>query len=143
MKVKGFIAVFMVIAVMFVVPSMGFAHGHWYHRHCCYSSHWWVPGAVIASGLLLSVAIIRPWYTPPKTIYVYPSSTIVRTQDNSTGVVSKRAYATPDPQFISKYGHAGANEVRTGEWVTVPGQQVDGKWIPPHKVWLPSSPVKE
>jgi hypothetical protein len=27
-----------------------------------------------------------------------------------------------------------------GEWVVVPGQLVDGRWIPPHEAWAPKSP---
>ncbi len=144
MKVKGFIVVFMVIAMMLMVFSTGFASGYWHHRHCCYSSHWWVPGAVIASSVILSAAIIHPWYTPPGTVYAYPSSsTVVYIPDSSTNIIPGRAYASPDPQFISKYGRTGTKETCSGEWITVPGQQVNGKWIPSHKVWVPSNPVKE
>jgi len=33
------------------------------------------------------------------------------------------------------------NSVETpGEWVLVPGQSVDGIWVPPHEAWAPESP---
>ena len=35
------------------------------------------------------------------------------------------------------YGH---NETPPGEWVTVPGQWVGGKWIPAHRAWVPVNP---
>ncbi len=148
MKVKGLIVVFILIAMILMVSSTVFAsgywhHRHWHHRYCCYSSHWWVPGAVIASSVILSAAIIRPWYRIPGTVYAYPSSEAVYIPDSSTNIIPRRAYASPDPQFISKYGRTGTKETRSGEWITVPGQQVNGKWIPSHKVWVPSNPVRE
>ncbi len=27
-----------------------------------------------------------------------------------------------------------------GEWVTVPGQWSDGRWVPSHRVWVPVNP---
>ena len=27
-----------------------------------------------------------------------------------------------------------------GKWVTVPGQWVDGRWVPSHRVWIPVNP---
>lgn len=45
------------------------------------------------------------------------------------GVVSRRteAYPPPPPSATS-----------SGSWVTVPGQYVNGKWVPEHKVLVPS-----
>jgi len=144
MKTKNLVIGCTVIALMLMISSTGFAHGHWYHRHCCYSSSWWVPGAIVASGVLVGLAITRPWYTSPRAVYVYPQSTIVYVPDGTSRAVSKRAYASPDPQFVEKYrGSQRSYEIRSGEWVSVPGHQVNGKWVPPHKVWIPSNPVTE
>jgi hypothetical protein len=27
-----------------------------------------------------------------------------------------------------------------GQWVEVPGQWVEGRWVPSHKVWVPTNP---
>lgn len=27
-----------------------------------------------------------------------------------------------------------------GQWVTVPGKWVSGKWVPPHQIWMPVNP---
>lgn len=35
---------------------------------------------------------------------------------------------------------APAPETPPGEWVTVPGQWRDGKWVPAHRVWVPVNP---
>jgi hypothetical protein len=32
------------------------------------------------------------------------------------------------------------SEETEGEWVIVPGQTVDGRWIPSHEAWVPKSP---
>jgi hypothetical protein len=49
------------------------------------------------------------------------------------GVVRRpaRAYAPPPPPPASSYSG--------GSWVTVPGQYVNGKWVPEHRVQVPSS----
>jgi hypothetical protein len=45
---------------------------------------------------------------------------------------STKAYAPPPPPPPQGSG--------SGSWVTVPGQYVNGKWVPEHRVQLPSSP---
>lgn len=45
------------------------------------------------------------------------------------GVVSRRTKAYPAPP---------PSATGSGSWVTVPGQYVDGKWVPEHKVLVPS-----
>lgn len=32
-----------------------------------------------------------------------------------------------------------ARPIVLGEWVTVPGQWVDGRWVPPHRAWVPAN----
>ncbi len=34
-----------------------------------------------------------------------------------------------------------AQDAPPGEWVTVPGRWVDGKWVPAHRVWVPVNPA--
>ncbi len=44
-----------------------------------------------------------------------------------------RTYAPPPPPPPSYSGGSG------GSWVTVPGQYVNGRWVPEHRMQLPSS----
>jgi outer membrane lipoprotein SlyB len=43
----------------------------------------------------------------------------------------QRAYATPKED---------TGETPPGEWIEVPGQWIDGKWVPAHKSWVPVNP---
>jgi hypothetical protein len=54
--------------------------------------------------------------------------------NNVPGVVHRRArsYGGPPPP-PPQQGYGG------GSWVTVPGQYVNGKWVPEHRVQVPSS----
>ena len=45
----------------------------------------------------------------------------------------------PDDAASSE-GPEAVSEEMQGEWVVVPGQSVDGRWIPPHEAWAPKSP---
>ncbi len=44
-------------------------------------------------------------------------------------------YAEPAPEE----NYEQAFPETSGEWVEVPGQSVDGTWVPPHKVWVPDT----
>lgn len=52
-----------------------------------------------------------------------------------------RPYAALPPREGSRdswYGHDP--EPPAGHWVDVPGQWVNGKWVPSHKIWVPVNP---
>jgi len=56
-----------------------------------------------------------------------------------------RPYATGRPQAAlpPQEGYRGPSpspEPPPGHWVDVPGQWVNGKWVPSHKVWVPVNP---
>jgi len=121
MKEKGFMIVIVALLGMsLAIPSTGHAR-----RGCCYG--WYGPG-VFAGGILFGAAIARPWYYAPRPVYVYPAPPVV--------------YAVPPPVYFPNqaYGYpdpALAPKTESGEWVEVPGQSVKGKWVPPHRVWVP------
>jgi hypothetical protein len=50
-------------------------------------------------------------------------------------VLSQPSYAAP-PAPAPSYG----GEQPPGEWVSVPGRWVGGKWVPAHNVWVPVNP---
>ena len=57
----------------------------------------------------------------------------------------ERPYATGRPQAAlpPQEGYRGPSpspEPPPGHWVDVPGQWVNGKWVPSHKVWVPVNP---
>ena len=68
--------------------------------------------------------------TVPTPVYVYSSAVVY------TNPAPLPAYAYPDPRLTGQY----SGENPPGEWITVPGQWVDGKWIPTHSTWVPVNP---
>jgi hypothetical protein len=110
------------------LPQASYANGY-------YGGYgWWVPGAFLG-GMLLGAAIARPWYPPP--VYAYPPPAPVYAYPQPAYVYPPRqTYAYPDPNHSPR----PRAESPPGEWVTVPGQWVGGKWVPQHKAWAPSNP---
>jgi hypothetical protein len=49
-----------------------------------------------------------------------------------------RAASTASAPVYTASGPAG--EAPPGEWRTVPGQWVNGRWVPSHRVWVPVNP---
>lgn len=125
MKKNLYIVLILVMSLSLVLPSVSYS---WYYRHyrgCggCYNG--WGVGTAIAGGILVGavvgnvIAQNAVYSTPPQRVYYSPRPNV--------------AYAYPDPAFIAKY----SKNRYPGEWVVVPGQSVDGKWVPEHKVWIP------
>jgi hypothetical protein len=89
----------------------------------------WVWGpAAFAGGLLLGTSLARPYYYAPPPVYVYPTPTVVYAPQ-PTYYAPSRAYAYPDPSLTAPQSR--------GQWVEVPGQSVNGVWVPAHKAWAP------
>ncbi len=42
------------------------------------------------------------------------------------------------PAAPTESGAVPADVQGAGEWVEVPGQSVNGTWVPPHRVWIPA-----
>ncbi|HVN97333.1 MAG TPA: hypothetical protein VMT62_12970 [Syntrophorhabdaceae bacterium] len=95
---------------------------------------WWGAGA-FAGGILLGTAIARPRYYAPAPVYVYPQPTVVYAAPQPV-YVPNQAYAYPDSAAASGTGGA----LGPGQWVEVPGQYVSGRWVAPHRVWVPDHP---
>jgi hypothetical protein len=85
----------------------------------------WVGAALggILLGAVIGNALSQPRYQPAQQA-VY-----------NTPVSGSPAYAQPD-----RYGASYNNDAPPGQWVTVQGQWVSGRWIPAHNVWVPVNP---
>jgi hypothetical protein len=142
MKKRVAFAMVIIVGLLCALPATGYSWRPYgpppYYGGGCYGGcgNGWGFGAAIAGGLLAGVIVgavitdqARRAESPPR-YYVAPGDPRV-------------AYAYPDPAFIEKYGSKKAPaESLSGGWVTVPGQSVDGVWVPEHKVWLEGTSPK-
>lgn len=85
----------------------------------------WGPAAFVG-GLLLGSSLARPWYAPWPGYYAYPPPSVV---------YPPPAYYVPSPAYA--YPAPAVSQSTRGQWVEVPGQSVNGVWVPPHKAWAP------
>ena len=90
-------------------------------------------GGVVVGSVLARPWYYDPWYYAPGPVYVYPSPPVV--YPPSVVYYSDQAYAYPDPAITPKPDDKSSS----GQWVEVPGQSVNGKWVPAHKAWAPNS----
>jgi hypothetical protein len=133
---------FLVIALLVTVgvsmtmsaPPYSWAYGGW-------GAGWFVGG--LAVGTALGYAATRPYYYyPAAPVYVYPSPAYA--YPPSAYAYPPPAYTAPSQAYISQPPPAAAvpppppGTSQKGEWVTVPAQEVGGKWVPEHKAWVPS-----
>jgi hypothetical protein len=99
--------------------------GYGYHggyRHGWYGYGWYGPRVVVAP------AYVAPWYYPvPSPVYATPPPVAYAEPD----------YAYPDPAGTQDYGQNDPTN-GPGEWVIVPGQYVNRRWIAEHRAWVPS-----
>jgi hypothetical protein len=120
------------VSLTMAVPSYSRAGGGW-------GAGWFVGGLAMGSALGLAA---RPYYYPPPyyyypppaypypaPAYAYPPGYVYEPPPPSASAPPPQSAAVP-PQM----GPAGE-----GDWVTVPGQNVNGTWVPQHKVWVPKS----
>ncbi len=129
---KLIIIVTVVLAFSMIIPSSGYS---WYRHHPAVHVHYgWGPAAIIAgtwlTGALIWGAVNRASQPPqqPTVVYVQPGATVYATP------------APPSPAAPYPNPNTPSNNSGTGEWVTVPGQWVDGTWVPQHTVLVPRNP---
>ncbi len=120
------------LAVAWGMPQESRANGYYYYNN------WWVPGAAFFGGTLFGMAISRP-YPPPAPVYAYPPPVVYSYPQpvyayppQSQGYVYQAPAPPPAP-----VPQAQAPVTGQGEWVTVPGQWVGDKYVPPHSAWVP------
>ena len=130
MKRRILIALIFALGLSFILPTISSA---WSRVGVGYYNGWghYRPYGWYHPRVYVGTAFVNPWYvTVPPPVYVYQPPVVY------TNTVPPFAYAYPDPAFTPK-AVSGAS---AGQWVEVPGQSVNGKWVPPHKAWVPNSP---
>lgn len=58
-------------------------------------------------------------------------------------VLSQPSYQAPAPAPVPTYTYSAPSyggQEPPGEWVSVPGRWVNGRWVPAHNVWVPVNP---
>ena len=113
--------------------SLIVAHPTYSYARGGHGAGWFVGG--LALGTILGSSVRPYYYGPsyvyPAPVYVYPRPAYVYPGPvYVTPEVANRAYAYPDPAYSAR------DDAPAGEWVTVPGQWVEGRWVPQHKVWV-------
>jgi hypothetical protein len=117
MRSKGVLfIVVLVLGISLTLPSTSSAWSGW----------GWGPAAFLG-GVLVGSVIARPYYAPAP-VYVYPSPAVAYGSPPPPAQV----YAYPSPPLTPP-------PEAKGQWVEVPGQTVNGQWVPPHKAWVPDS----
>lgn len=133
MKRQALSILVMCAILSLMLPAVSHA---WHRHHHGHFRPYYGIGA-FAGGVIVGTAIARPWYYAPRPVYVYPPPPVVY-YPAPAPVVPNQAYAYPDPAVAAappaSTGSAG------GQWVDVPGQEVNGQWVPPHRTWVPNSP---
>jgi hypothetical protein len=115
-----------IICLFLALPSVShsWSRGRYYGYGGCYNG--WAVGATIAGSILIGAVVGNMIaqsaynYPPPQRVYYAPPQSNV-------------AYAYPDPDFVARYSQNKPSD----EWAIVPGQSVNGKWVPEHRVRVP------
>ncbi len=131
MKRKMIAVLVILIAVSLALPGVSNA---WYRHHGGHYRGYYYGGA-FAGGLLLGTALARPYYYPAP-VYVAPPPVVY--YPAPAPVVPNQAYAYPDPAVTA--AQPASTGSTGGQWVDVPGQDVNGQWVPPHRTWVPAGP---
>jgi hypothetical protein len=125
------------VAITFMLPTV--SHARWYgHGYHGWHGGWgWYGAGAFAGGVLLGTAISRPYYYAPPPVYVYPPPPVVYSAPPPPVYLPNQAPAYPDPAVASR---PESKPSSSGQLVEVPGQSVNGRWVPQHKVWVPDNP---
>ncbi|MDD3845311.1 MAG: hypothetical protein PHC90_03000 [Syntrophorhabdaceae bacterium] len=91
---------------------------------CGYSNDYWVPAAIVAGTILVGALVVS----------AVSQSSRQPTQPAYRPIDTSQPYATPDPDFVTRY----SKRETPGQWMIVPGQQVGDRWVPAHRVFVPN-----
>jgi hypothetical protein len=71
----------------------------------------------------------------------YDQQEMARKVDSRYPTYQDRPYASaPPPESYQGSQQGRYPDPPPGQWVDVPGQWINGKWVPSHKVWVPVNP---
>jgi hypothetical protein len=114
---KQRIAVILIVVSLMLVAYAPGSHAWSRHHHQHRSNAGLYVAGALAGGLILGTvigtAVSQPRYVYPAPAATYPS-------------------AAPGEGYYA--------EEPPGEWVSVPGRWVRGRWVPAHRVWIPVNP---
>lgn len=133
MMKKVTVILLLFVSLALALPSPGEARRYYYGGGCgggC--GNYWVPAAILGGTILAGALFIGAMNQASRP----PAQPAVRPIDTS------QPYASPDPNFVARYGQAPApsqQQTDGGQWVIVPAQQVGGTWVPAHRVFVPNS----
>jgi hypothetical protein len=136
MRRKMLLVLIVVLGISFILPTSSFAwrrgSGAGYHgRWSSYGHHGWYSPRVY-----VGTAFVGPWFVSPPVyaysppVYAYSPPVVY------SNPVPPPAYAYPDPALTGQY----TGENPPGESIIVPGQWVNGKWIPSHRAQVAGNP---
>jgi hypothetical protein len=138
MKKRVTLILVFLLGLSMVLPSAGYSWSRGYHGHRgYYGGSGWGAAAAALGGLIAGLFVgsiladqpARSNPPPPPP----PGDVIIIDQAAPD--------AAPAPTSVAKQGEEASQKPAPGEWVTVPGQTVDGLWVPEHEVWVPQAPV--
>ena len=100
---------------------------------CCWTGYNTQRGAVIGAGIgaLAGQAI---GHDTESTLIGTAVGTVLGAITGNAVDQSVAAYRTRPVEPGRTY--AGYEDTYSGRWVRVPGQWVDGRWVPAHRVWV-------
>jgi hypothetical protein len=136
MKRSVLIVSSVLLALILALPCMSDAAGRYYGRGYGYHGgygHGWYGYGWYRPRVFIGPAYVAPWYYPvPPPVYAAPPTGAYALPAPEPG------YDYPDPAVTQDYGQSDP-AYGSGEWVMVPGQYVDGRWIAEHKAWVPAN----
>ncbi|MCX5815551.1 MAG: hypothetical protein NTX75_04815 [Proteobacteria bacterium] len=131
MKLRMLVVLVVILGLSFILPTASFAWSGSVGGGAGYRGGWgpYRPYGWYRPRVYVGAAFVNPWYVPTP-VYAYSPVVVY------TNPAPPPAYAYPDPRLTGQY----TGENPPGEWITVPGQWVDGKWIPSHSTWVSVNP---
>ncbi len=132
MRKKSFVFIIVaLIGISFAFPATSQAR-----RYGWRGGRGWYGAGAFAGGVVLGTVIARPWYYAPAPVYVYPPPPVAYDTPPPAYYSDQpyaQPYAYPDPTVASRPDDRSS----AGQWVEVPGQSINGRWVPPHRAWIP------
>ena len=127
------------LSITVATPSYTWAHGGW-GGGGGWGAGWFVGGLALGTAIGVSA---RPYYYYPAPVYAYPAPAYAYPAPGyaypppAYATQPPAPYATQPPPPYAAPSTAATSQ--KGEWVTVPGQEVSGRWVPEHKAWVPAN----